>query len=169
MCPQFNVESMVPSCFCFALGKRLTKDIECLLVQGFINSSFENITSTDHALNLLHQFQSILLRDSLRADLNAKYMVIFQNYGLDVDSVQKAYEMQKNNPPVPRNAPPVSGNIMWSKQLLARIEEPMKKFADNKMIMSTKESKRIVKTYNKVRNSSSPTRRKTCLGYSAEI
>lgn len=77
-------------------------------------------------------------------------MVIFQNYGLDVDSVQKAYEMQKNNPPVPRNAPPVSGNIMWSKQLLARIEEPMKKFADNKMIMSTKESKRIVKTYNKV-------------------
>jgi hypothetical protein len=35
-------------------------------------------------------------------------------------------------------------------QLLRRIEEPMKKFAANKTIMATKESKRIVKTYNRV-------------------
>ncbi|CAD7698753.1 unnamed protein product [Ostreobium quekettii] len=124
-------------------------DLEMAL-QGFINSSFENITSTDHALNLLRQFQSILQRESLKADLNAKYMVIFQNYGLDVDAVQKIYETHKSNPPVVRNAPPVAGNIMWARQLFQRIERPMKNFADNKIIMSTKESKRIVKTYNKV-------------------
>ena len=120
--------------------------------QGFINSSFENITSTDHALNLLRQFQAILQRESLKADLNAKYMVIFQNYGLDVDAVQKLYETNKANPPVVRNAPPVAGNIMWSRQLLQRIEKPMKTLSDNKIIMSTKESRRIVKTYNKVRS-----------------
>lgn len=34
-------------------------DLETTL-QGFINSSFENITSTEHALNLLRQFQTIL-------------------------------------------------------------------------------------------------------------
>ena len=118
--------------------------------QGFINSSFENITSTEHALNLLRQFQSILQRDSLKQDLDDKYMVIFQNYGLDLDVVQKIYEKHKNAPPLVRNAPPVAGNIMWSRQLLRRIEEPMKKFAANKTIMATKESKRIVKTYNRV-------------------
>ena len=54
------------------------------------------------------------------------------------------------NPPVQRNAPPVAGNIMWARQLLRRIEGPMKKFEMNKSIMGTKESKRIVKTYNRV-------------------
>merc|ERR1712005_80689 len=38
-------------------------------LQGFINLSFENITSTEHALNLLRQFQAILQRDLLKADL----------------------------------------------------------------------------------------------------
>lgn len=124
-------------------------DLETAL-QGFINSSFENITSTEHALNLLKQFQSILQRDSLKQDLDDKYMVIFQNYGLDLDVVQKIYEKHKSGPPLARNAPPVAGNVMWSRQLLRRIEDPMKKFAANKTIMATKESKRIVKTYNRV-------------------
>jgi dynein heavy chain len=124
-------------------------DLETTL-QGFINSSFENITSTEHALNLLRQFQAILQRDSLKADLDDKYMVIFQNYGLDLEAVQKIYEKGKHAPPLLRNAPPVAGNIMWSRQLLRRIEEPMKKFSQNKNIMTTKESKRIVKTYNRV-------------------
>eukprot|EP00854_Cymbomonas_tetramitiformis_P001067 gene1068-1616_t len=124
-------------------------DLETTL-QGFINSSFENITSTEHALNLLRQFQAILQRDTLKADLDDKYMVIFQNYGLDLEAVQKIYEKGKHSPPLVRNAPPVAGNIMWSRQLLRRIEEPMKKFSANKGIMTTKESKRIVKTYNRV-------------------
>jgi dynein heavy chain len=55
--------------------------------------SFENITSTEHALNLLRQFQSILQRETLKQDLDDKYMVIFQNYGLDLDAVQKIYEV----------------------------------------------------------------------------
>ena len=46
-------------------------DLETTL-QGFINGSFENITSTDHALNLLRQFQAILQRDTLKADVDDK-------------------------------------------------------------------------------------------------
>lgn len=69
-------------------------DLEMNL-QTFINRSFENITSTEHALNLLQQIQSILQRDTLKADLEAKYMIIFQNYGLDLDAVQKSYEKNK--------------------------------------------------------------------------
>ncbi len=67
----------------------------------------------------------------LQADLEAKYLVIFQNYGLDLDAVQKIYEKFKASPPVPRNAPPVAGNIMWARQLLRRIELPMKRCGYN--------------------------------------
>ena len=119
-------------------------------LQGFINASFENIMSTEHALGLLKQFQAVLQRDNLKADLDSKYMVIFHNYGLDLETVQKLYEKHKNNPPMSRNEPPVTGNIKWARQLLRRIEEPMRKFQANKNIMTTKESKKIIRTYNKV-------------------
>jgi hypothetical protein len=36
-------------------------------------------------------------------------------------------------PPIPRNSPPVAGNIMWARQLLRRIESPMQRFAQNKV------------------------------------
>ena len=76
--------------------------------------------------------------------------VIFQNYGLDLDFVQRQYEKYKTNPPKVYNFPPVAGNITWCRQLLRRIEEPMKRFQSNKSIMSTKESKKIIRTYNRV-------------------
>jgi dynein heavy chain len=118
--------------------------------QGFVNASFENIASTEHALSLLAQFQAIMQRETLKQDLENKYMVIFQNYAKDLDLVQKLYEKHKYEPPVPRNAPPVAGNIMWARQLLRRIEAPMQRFAQNKNLLAAKESKKIIKTYNKV-------------------
>ena len=119
-------------------------------LQSFINASFDSMQSTEHALSLLRQLRAVLQRDALRADLEEKYMVIFQNYGLDLDAVQKTYEKYKAAPPLARNAPPVAGNIAWARQLLRRIEDPMRKFATNSTIMATKEAKRIVKTYNRV-------------------
>ena len=49
-----------------------------------------------------------------------------------------------------RLAPPVAGNVMWARQLMRRIEEPMLKFQANQNLMTTKESKKIVKTYNRI-------------------
>lgn len=47
----------------------------CPVPQAFINTSFENITSTEHALSLLAQFNAILQRDKLKEELDAKYQV----------------------------------------------------------------------------------------------
>lgn len=86
----------------------------------------------------------------LTADLDDKYMLIFQNYGLDLNEVQGIYEKHKHQPPKVRNAPPVAGSILWSRQLLTRIEEPMRRFSQNKSILQLRESKKIIKTYNRV-------------------
>lgn len=76
--------------------------------------------------------------------------VIFQHYARDLEAVQAQYEAQKHNLPVPHNVPPTAGNIMWSRQLLSRIEEPMQLFAKNKSLMAMKESKKVIKLYNRV-------------------
>ena len=77
-------------------------------------------------------------------------MIIFQTYGLDLDFVQRTYEKFKTGPPLVRTMPPVAGSITWSRQLLRRIEEPMACFSSSAQVMSTKESKKIIRTYNKV-------------------
>ena len=73
-------------------------------------------------MNLLHKFQSILQRETLKSDLDSKLNIIFQNYGIELEQVQQLYEKQKHDPPIPRNLPPVAGNITWSRHLLKRIE-----------------------------------------------
>lgn len=40
-------------------------------------------------------------------DLNEKYTIVLQQYSQDIDFVQKLYQEQKENPPIPRNIPPV--------------------------------------------------------------
>lgn len=39
---------------------------------------------------------------------------------------------------------------MWARQLLRRIEAPMQRFAGNRALMSSKESKRVIRLYNRV-------------------
>ncbi|CAM9799127.1 unnamed protein product [Ectocarpus fasciculatus] len=119
-------------------------------LQQFINQSFETITSIEHSLQLLKKFQSILQRESLKSDLDSKLNIIFQNYGLELEQVQQLYEKEKHDPPIPRNLPPVAGNITWSRHLLKRIEEPMKQFESNQNVLAGKDAKRIIKVYNKV-------------------
>jgi dynein heavy chain len=124
-------------------------DLEGLL-QNFINESFESITSIEHSLNLLTKFQQILQRESLKSDLDSKLNVIFQNYALELAEVQQLYETEKHKPPIPRNLPPVAGNITWSRHMLKRIEEPMKKFEANQNVLASQDAKKIIRIYNKV-------------------
>lgn len=39
-----------------------------------MDHSFEHITSTEHAMSLLQQFQAILQRETLRNDLESKWV-----------------------------------------------------------------------------------------------
>ena len=88
-------------------------DLEASL-QAFINQSFDSISNIEHSLQLLKKFQSILQRESLKSDLDSKLNNIFQRYGQELELVQQLYEKEKHDPPIPRNLPPVAGNITWS-------------------------------------------------------
>ena len=119
-------------------------------LQHFINRSFENVGSIESSLSLLKKYQEILHRENLRTDLDSKLSVIFHNYGQELARIEQIYEKFKHNPPIARNMPPVAGNIAWARHLLRKIEEPMKRFQGNPTVLASKESKRIIRTYNKV-------------------
>jgi len=119
-------------------------------LQGFINSSFEHITSTEAAMLLLDQLRHMLQRDSLKDDLESKRLTIFQHFLGDLEVVSRTYEKLKNNPPLVRNVPPVTGNVLWARQLMRRIEAPMQQFRNHQELMELKDSKKAVKVYNKI-------------------
>lgn len=119
-------------------------------MQKFVDSSFDNISSISHSLDLLHKFQNILQRESLKSDLDSKLNIIFLNYGLELEKTQQMYEKLKNDPPIARNLPPVAGNITWSRHLLKRIELPMKQFEANQNVLAGKDARKIIKMYNKI-------------------
>lgn len=124
-------------------------DLEASM-QKFVDSSFDNISSIGHSLELLHKFQTILERESLKSDLDSKLNIIFLNYGLELEKTQQLYEKLKHEPPVARNLPPVAGNISWSRHMLKRIEAPMKQFESNQNVLASKDARKTIKMYNKI-------------------
>ena len=125
-------------------------DLERAL-KHFIDHSFESISSIETSLNLLKKFQVILQRDNLRSDLESKVIVIFHNYGLELTQVQEQYEKFKSSPPLVRNLPPVAGNVMWSRHLLQRIEDPMKEFQLDPSVLAGRDAKKIIRTMSMMR------------------
>ncbi|XP_071151451.1 dynein axonemal heavy chain 5-like, partial [Mytilus edulis] len=91
-------------------------------LQNFMDSCFSKTTSTIMALDLLTRFDKLKI-PSLKID--GKYAVILRQYGEEVEEIRKLYMKYKEEPPIPRNMPPVAGKVTWVRQLSHRIEYPM--------------------------------------------
>jgi dynein heavy chain len=118
--------------------------------QDFMERSLAKLSSIVKQLELMQKFKEVLHREALKDDLQLKYVMIFKLYGEDLFSVQSVYEKNKEDPPIPRNMTRIAGNILWSRQLLRHITKPMKWFKENPKVFRAKESKNIVKRYNKL-------------------
>uniref|UniRef100_A0A8C4SPC6 Dynein axonemal heavy chain 5 n=1 Tax=Erpetoichthys calabaricus TaxID=27687 RepID=A0A8C4SPC6_ERPCA len=82
--------------------------------------------------------------------IDDKYQKILLNYGRDIEMVSKIYTKHKNEPPIARDLPPISGKILWARQLFRRIQDPMELFQQQPSVLQTAEAKRIIRNYNKV-------------------
>ena len=71
-------------------------EIDCSM-QVYVNSSFESITNIPAALQLLKKYEVLLERDAIKAGLQAKYLMLFQTFGTELETVQRLYEQGKEN------------------------------------------------------------------------
>jgi dynein heavy chain, axonemal len=106
--------------------------------------------NVDEALQMLRHLKTVLTRDSFQSDFDAKYTLIFYSFGRDIKAVADTYELHKLSPPIPRNTTPVAGAVMWCRQLLRRVEDPMLIFQNQQGILHTPESRKVIKYYNRV-------------------
>lgn len=60
--------------------------------------------------------------------LNERYLEALLMFQDEIEELRDRYNEERQNPLLPRNMPPISGRIMWIRQLYSRIEEPMNIF-----------------------------------------
>ncbi|KAM4028219.1 dynein axonemal heavy chain 5-like [Anomaloglossus baeobatrachus] len=116
-------------------------------LQGFVDSWFEKPLTTEQMVNLLVKFERIG-KDHL--DFGEKYMIVLQRYSRDLDMVRKLYQKHKDSPPTPRNVPPITGKIMWARQLYRKIDQPMRFLKLKIDLLQGIEMKKIIRSYNKM-------------------
>ena len=127
----------------------ITKELE-RIISAYMNAIFVRKMKTTEGLDLISRFAAIQNRPGIRMVVTDKTIEVFGWYEIDLEETQGMYEQHKDEPPMLRNAPPVAGAISWSRQLLKRIEDPMRVFTDNKAVSNLKDYGRIVKLYNRI-------------------
>ncbi|XP_076466964.1 uncharacterized protein LOC143298129 [Babylonia areolata] len=127
----------------------VVQELEAFLA-AYLHAIFVRKMKTQHGLDVITKFHPIQGRQGIRNTVSEKYVEIFNWYESDLEEVQHIYERHKGCPQTVRNAPPVAGAIYWSRQLLKRIEDPMKIFRENKAITQLTDFGRIVRIYNRL-------------------
>lgn len=116
-------------------------------LRGFIDKCFTEAPNTDRSIQLLDQFRPIMIRESLRGQLEKQYTTVFHNYAKDLIILNQIFEKRKQAPPIPRNTPPTAGAILWVRQLLRLIDEPMKSFQKFPRIYHVPHYNRVIRTF----------------------
>ncbi|RNA30023.1 dynein gamma flagellar outer arm-like, partial [Brachionus plicatilis] len=115
---------------------------------AYLNVIFCKTKKTHDGLNVLTTFLPVSQRNILRPIINDKYVEIFSIYQTDLSETEDNFDYYRNNPPILRNAPPIGGAISWVRQMLKKIDEPMKVFKENKYINSLSDFWLTLKQYN---------------------
>ena len=112
-----------------------------------INSSFGELRSTEAALQLLVHFKTISCRPSIAAAVSDKLSEILKQFTLEVEAVRTVWEQNRHSPSIPKNQPPVSGGIMWSRGLFFRIKKTLLQFESYCSLSESDGGRYTVKKY----------------------
>eukprot|EP00939_MAST-03C_sp_MAST-3C-sp1_P000535 g535.t1 len=117
-----------------------------------VGTVFDNhVTSITESLSLLRRLEKVLRRDDFRKELKHRLRKIFSRYANDLRVVEAHYEEVKDSPPICRNVPPVTGHILWIRNMIDRVREPMAVFQDMApQLLREHDAKKVVRRYNKV-------------------
>ena len=60
------------------------------------------------------------------------------------------YQRNCENPPIQRDIPPISGRIIWARQLMRRIRSPMDSFELHPTCLKTSDASKIIRNFNQL-------------------
>ncbi|MBN3318102.1 DYH6 protein, partial [Atractosteus spatula] len=119
-------------------------------ISVYIQALFLRKLNTREALSILHRFSVVSQRQGIQPMINECYVEALDWFYEEIKEVQEIYEKYKDDPVLPKNMPPASGAIYWSRQLLSRIDGPMKVFKGVRVVASSYSYSQAVQLYNRI-------------------
>ncbi|KAF5272454.1 hypothetical protein FQR65_LT04922 [Abscondita terminalis] len=114
-------------------------------LEEFVGNSLEKMENVDNVLRLLKRFDKLGFSC---LHLEERYLEAFEMFQTEIEELRDLYNEERQDPQIPRNMPPVSGRIMWIRQLYSRIELPMKEFLKHDRVMRHRKSQKCIQLYN---------------------
>ncbi len=109
----------------------------------FINQSFKKLRSAEGAFEMLLRFKNIRSREAINSEMMKKFSDILTQYLKEVDLIFEIFQKFKENPPLFKNHPPVSGAIAWARFLFKCIKRPILKFLTVEELMNSDQGKEV--------------------------
>ncbi|KAL9644994.1 hypothetical protein ABK040_004487 [Willaertia magna] len=125
------------------------RDLE-LMMQNIIFSAFETVTDIQNGIELLEAFYSIAKRDSIKRSIELKTQEICLKFIKELEDVQKLFETNRKNPPIPFIYPSYSGSASWAKKLQERIRRDRGIIMKAYFLPKTKEHAELERKYQQV-------------------
>eukprot|EP00210_Caulerpa_lentillifera_P005286 g5050.t1 len=125
----FNIFDISQSESWIGLKGQFHRDNESIMrsTRELIDSSFRKLRSAEAALELLRSFESIESRGALQQQVMGKTQDILTQFSREIDVARSIFDVQRVDPPIARNQPPIAGSIKWSRCLFARTKQTMDK------------------------------------------
>ncbi|XP_066156829.1 dynein axonemal heavy chain 5 [Euwallacea fornicatus] len=87
-----------------------------------VERSFDSVWETPQGIRFLTRFEKVSEKIPL-TKLEEKYERILKYCEKEMDRIVKMYKKQKDDPPIPRNFPPIAGRVKWARCLAAHLNE----------------------------------------------
>ncbi|XP_071340329.1 dynein axonemal heavy chain 5 isoform X1 [Trachinotus anak] len=116
-------------------------------LQSLLDFWFHQSLTTERMLELLAVFES---GPTAHLDLKQHYLLLLQRYSRDLELLRKTYQKQRDHPPIGRNLPPVTGRVLWCRQLFRKVEAPMLVLKKKLDVLKGPELTKVIRSYNKM-------------------
>jgi dynein heavy chain len=123
--------------------------LEDAKIRKVLSNAFSVTKTVQLELELHESLKDSVTREEGQAELELWFKHALQRYQEDVESVRTWFNAQQNDPPIPKNMPPIAGRIAWVRQLIARINGPMEIFRRYDAVLNSEKSKKVVANFNK--------------------
>ncbi|KAF0978551.1 hypothetical protein FDP41_002371 [Naegleria fowleri] len=125
------------------------KDLETMM-NTIISNAFETVTDIQNGIELLEAFSYLAKRESIRRSIDSKTQLICLKFIKELEDVQKIFELNRKNPPIPFIYPSYSGSALWAKRLQDRIKRDKMLLDRAHFLTRTKEHTEVDKKYQQV-------------------
>jgi len=126
--------------------KELERRLGSILIQAFDDSG-----TIYGRFKLLDSFEGLLERPIIQDELEKKHVMLVQQYGVDLKSIQELFLAQRETPPIPVNLPPVAGSITWCRGIMQRANIPMQKLQMlHRSVLEREEAKEVTKVHENI-------------------